>query len=81
MPEVHSTAIERIYYSTRRRELFVAFNSGRVYVYFDVSQEEYDRFLGAPSLGQYFNLRVRDRYRFCELKPGAAKFSPTYSVA
>jgi hypothetical protein len=53
MPKVESSAIERIYYSARRRELFVAFTSGRVYVYFDVPQQEYDDFLAAPSLGQY----------------------------
>jgi hypothetical protein len=71
MPKVESSAIERIYYSARRRELFVAFTSGRVYVYFDVPQQEYDDFLAAPSLGQYFNLRIRDRYDYRELKASA----------
>jgi hypothetical protein len=50
-------------------------------MYLNVSQEEYDRFLGAPSLGQYFNLRIRDRYRFRELKPNAVRFSPHHSAA
>ena len=36
MSAMQSTAIERIYYSARRHELFVAFKSGRVYVYFGV---------------------------------------------
>jgi hypothetical protein len=71
MPKVESSAIERIYYSARRRELFVAFTSGRVYVYFDVPQQEYDDFLAAPSLGPYFNLRIRDRYDYRELKASA----------
>lgn len=75
MPELRSTAIKRIYYSHRRRELYVAFHSGRVYVYFHVSEEEYDRFRGAPSLGHYFNVRIRDRYRFRELKPALHKAS------
>ena len=73
MQELHSTAIKRIYYSARRRELYVAFHSGRVYVYLDVSQEEYDRFLAGPPLGQYFNSRIRDRYRYRELKPAAQR--------
>lgn len=81
MQELHSTAIKRIYYSARRRELYVAFHSGRVYMYLNVSQEEYDRFLGAPSLGEYFNLRIRDHYRFRELKPEPARFSPRHSAA
>jgi hypothetical protein len=71
MPEVQSSAIERIYYSAKRRELFVAFTSGRVYVYFGVPQQEYDDFLSAPSLGQYFNFRIRDRYEYRELKASA----------
>ncbi len=71
MPEVHSSAIERIYYSVRRRELFVSFTSGRVYVYFGVPQQEYGGFLAAPSPGQYFNERVRDRYEYRELKASA----------
>jgi hypothetical protein len=71
MPEVESSAIDRIYYSARRHELFVAFKSGRVYVYFGVPQQEYDHFLSAPSLGQYFNYRIRDRYDYRELKSSA----------
>lgn len=69
MPEVASAAIKRIYYSTRRHELFVAFTSGRVYVYFDVPPVAYDAFRDAPSLGRHFNLHVRDHYRFQELTP------------
>jgi KTSC domain-containing protein len=72
MPEVHSSAITRIYYSARRRELFVSFRSGRIYVYFDVSREEYDRFLASPSQGQYFNFQIRNRYRYRELTKNAA---------
>jgi hypothetical protein len=71
MPEVHSTAIARIYYSARRHELFVSFNSGRVYVYFGVPEQEYRDFLAAPSLGQYFNEHIRDHYDYRELKATA----------
>jgi hypothetical protein len=71
MPEVHSTAIARIYYSARRHELFVSFASSRVYVYFGVPEEEYRGFLAASSLGQYFNERIRGRYDYRELKASA----------
>lgn len=71
MPEVHSSAIARIYYSARRHELFVSFISGRVYVYFDVPQKDYDDFLAAASLGQYFNEHIRSRYEYRELKASA----------
>jgi hypothetical protein len=71
MPEVHSTAIARIYYSARRHELFVSFTSGRVYVYFGVAEQEYRGFLAAPLPGQYFNEHIRDRYDYRELKATA----------
>lgn len=71
MSEIHSTAIARVYYSARRHELFVSFASGRVYVYFLVPQREYDGFLAAPSLGRYFNERIRGCYECRELKASA----------
>jgi hypothetical protein len=71
MPEVHSAAITRVYYSARRHELFVSFTSGRVYVYFGVPEREYRDFLAASSLGQYFNEHIRNRYEYRELKATA----------
>jgi len=69
MPDVDSSAILRIYYSANRRELFVTFVSGRTYVYFDVSPQQYRGFLDAPSQGRYFNANIRDLYRVRELTP------------
>jgi hypothetical protein len=63
-----SSVIERIYYSARRHELFVSFTSGRVYVYFGVSETEYRAFENADSLGRYFNSHIRDHYDYRELK-------------
>jgi len=71
MSAMQSTAIERIYYSARRHELFVAFRSGRVYVYFGVPGDEYRAFENAESLGRYFNARIRDHYDYRELKASA----------
>ena len=67
MPEVESSAIERIDYQARRRELFVTFTSGRRYIYYDVPERVYWHFLDADSRGRYFNLHVRDHYDFREL--------------
>ncbi len=69
MPDVDSSAILRIYFSAKRNELFVTFVTGRTYVYFDVSPQEYWGFLNTPSQGRYFNARIRDYYRFRELTP------------
>jgi len=40
----------------------------RRYVYFDVPENIYRDFLAAPSQGEFFNLEIRDRYRYRELK-------------
>jgi hypothetical protein len=69
MPEVDSSVIKRVTYSPGRHELFVFFVTGRAYIYFEVPAEKYDAFLEAPSLGRYFNSRIRDQYRFRELTP------------
>ena len=67
MPQIDSSAIDKIDYRPDRRELFVTFTTGRRYVYFDVPAPIYLRFLHADSLGRYFNFNIRDHYDFREL--------------
>ena len=67
MPEVDSSAIFCVDYDRARRTLAVTFSSGREYVYLDVPEDAYRRFLAAPSPGQFFNLEIRDRYRSREV--------------
>jgi hypothetical protein len=59
-----STAIKDLAYDQTRRELAVTFVTGRRYIYFEVSPDEFRAFQRARSKGQFFNTRVRDRYRF-----------------
>lgn len=63
-----STVIRNFDYRPDSRELVVCFQTGRRYVYFDVPQEEVGSMSTAFSKGRYFNARIRDRYRFRELR-------------
>ena len=64
MPVVESSAILRIRYGPRRRELLVTFVSGKTYSYESVPEPVYQAFLAAPSHGAFFNDHIRDCYRY-----------------
>lgn len=66
MPYVASTAILRVEYDELSQELVVIFTSGRLYTYYDVPRDVYQRFVNAPSKGQFFNAHIKDRYRFTD---------------
>jgi hypothetical protein len=57
--ETQSTAIRAVGYS---RVLEIAFQSGRVYQYFDVDEAVYKAFMDSNSKGQYFNAHIRGKY-------------------
>jgi len=63
-----STVIRSHSYDAGSRQLFIEFTTSRLYVYFDVPESEVARFRAATSKGRYFNLHIRDRYRFRELQ-------------
>lgn len=63
-----SSVIRRSDYLPNEQILIVEFVSGRRYVYFDVPEAEVDSMRSAFSKGRYFNLHIRDHYRFRELE-------------
>jgi hypothetical protein len=63
-----STVIRSFDYLPEKRELEVQFVTGRRYVYFDVPPQEVERLRTAGSRGRYFNLHIRDCYRYRELE-------------
>jgi lysyl-tRNA synthetase class 2 len=67
MPFVESSAIARVDYDDAAQMLRVRFMSGRRYRYADVPREVYERFVAAPSKGQFFNAEIRDRYDYTEV--------------
>ena len=61
---VESTTVRSIGYDVRSKVLEVEFQSGTVYQHFDVPEAVHEEFLAADSKGKYFNLEIRDEYRF-----------------
>ncbi len=72
---VNSTTIATIGYDALRRELRIKFRlSGAVYVYFDVSPEEYEAFVGAGSKGQHLNEVFKARgHRYITVHEGGKR--------
>ncbi len=63
------SGIRDIAYHADRQELQVAFASGRTFVYYDVPKRIYDAYVASPSPGAFFNIAIRGRFQFHELKP------------
>ena len=59
---VESSAIASVGYDEATAELEIEFVSGEVYRYFAVPRSVHAGPLSAPSLGRYFQHRIRDRY-------------------
>lgn len=51
--KIDSSAIDRIRYNRKMRELYIVFQNGRGYIYKDVSPAEVDALLASPSKGRY----------------------------
>lgn len=59
---VSSSAIASVGHDVEGAVLEVEFDSGEVYRYFLVPSAVYDAMLAAPSVGRFFQQRIRDRY-------------------
>jgi hypothetical protein len=66
MPNVSSTAIQRIDYDAVSRHLWITFVAGNVYKYYDVPRGIYECFVRASSKGVFFNENIKDRYDFAQ---------------
>lgn len=62
MPRVESSAIRALDYDAVSRTLFVIFDDGDRYAYFDVPLELFSAFLRAESKGRFFAEHVRNRF-------------------
>lgn len=66
--EVTSSVIKAIGYDIETNVLEVEFRTGRIYRYFMVLPDVYRALIGAESIGDYFNRRIRRRYEFLEVR-------------
>ncbi len=59
-----STVIKSFDYDADKQILRVEFGSGSVYQYHDVPESIYKELKETPSIGQYFNAHIRDKFGF-----------------
>lgn len=57
-----SSFITNVSWNEDSESLYVKFNSGTTWVYYEVSQETYNRLIKAVSVGEYFNKNIRNKY-------------------
>ncbi|MEW6495937.1 MAG: lysine--tRNA ligase [Cyanobacteriota bacterium] len=57
-----SNVIRSFDYDTTTQILRVEFNNGSIYKYHDVPEKVYQELKSAPSVGQYFNTHIREKY-------------------
>jgi len=61
--QVNSSVLAAAGYDPDRRVLEARFCSGRIYHYFEVPENVFQKLLRAKSVGQYFNRSVKPHYR------------------
>ena len=47
--------------------MYVVFNSGWMYVFYEIPSELYDNFIDSPSKGKFFHEHIRDKYDYDRL--------------
>jgi len=61
---VESKMFTSVAYDEEKQILYLRFQSGDVYRYFEFPPEKYQAFLDAESRGRFFLAHVRDRFRY-----------------
>ena len=64
---VQSSAFRSVGYDPTTQTLELEFRDGRLYQFFGVPEEVYREFREAPSLGGYFQRRIRMGYPFSKV--------------
>jgi lysyl-tRNA synthetase class 2 len=59
-----SIVVKSFDYDKETQKLRVEFSNGAVYQYHDIPEEVYKTMKDAPSVGQYFNAEIREKYGF-----------------
>jgi KTSC domain len=67
MIPVSSSQIESVGYSDVTSKLRISFSKGGIYEYDNVSQEEFDALVAAPSVGSLFQQTIKNRKPYRKL--------------
>lgn len=62
--KTQSAVIKSFDYDAEKKILRVEFDRGSIYLYHDVPESVYKNMKDSPSVGQYFNANIRDKYGF-----------------
>jgi hypothetical protein len=65
--QVQSSNIKSIGHDRKTKQLHVEFNSGKVYCYEGVTDEEHKALMGASSKGSHFHKHIKSRKKCSEL--------------
>jgi len=57
-----SSFVKNVAWDEDSESLFIRFNSGTTWVYFGVPRNVYSELIKSPSVGQYFNINIRNLY-------------------
>jgi hypothetical protein len=63
-----STVIASFSYRLSKQKLTIQFQSGHVYEYYDVPEQEVRNLANAPSKGRYFYYNIRTAYEYTRIK-------------
>ncbi len=75
MPDVISSAVERVAYTPETATLDIWYKGSSRYTYAGVPAGLYRALLAAPSIGTFVNLEIKDRYPF-EIESSRRRFRP-----
>lgn len=67
---VKSEVINQVWYNLTHKTLYVQFNNGHYAGYVDVEPGVVDSLVNAPSVGSYYNSRIRGRYKGIDAPAG-----------
>jgi len=59
-------------YRASARQLYLRFQDGKIYRFFDCPVTVYDEFMAAASRGRYFSQQIRNRFRFELVRRGSS---------
>ena len=62
MKPVKSSNISAVGYNAVKKELHIAFTSGKTYAYHGVTPDQHGEFLHADSIGSYFAKHIRPKF-------------------
>lgn len=67
MKPVSSSNVSAVGYEHSENALYVKFNNGVIYKYYDVPENEYNQLLSASSVGSYLWNNIRDAYAYRQI--------------